>query len=214
MGALRDEVRFGPTGKESAMTGTDVPIASAGSPMADLPTGLRLARRALVAGATLLLTAGTATALATPAIAATKMVTLQSLGHPTVTAKCKGGSYRVATPGSPMTTISGKKWTSGFALTGTNCNTLFSWSLKNGYSTFKATIGLDAANSGPLAVQFRSTNAPIKFTVGGKTVSQLKVGTPGAQVQVPLRGVRQLVIVLPNSGSDAGILDVTSNVLS
>ena len=151
--------------------------------------------------------------LGSPAIAATKPATLQALGKPTVTAKCKGGSYRAATASSPMTTISGKKWTSGFALTGTNCNTLFSWNLKKGYSSFTAAIELDAANSGPLMVQFRAGNVPIKFAAGGKTVSQLKVGSQGAQLQVPVRGISQLVIVLPNAGSDAGILDVTSNGL-
>ena len=147
------------------------------------------------------------------ALGTTKAANLQSLGEPSVTAKCTGGSYRAATPTSPMTTISGKKWTSGFSLIGTNCGTSFTWGLNNAYSTLTATLELDAANSGPLPVQFSSGNAPIKFQVGGKTVSQLTV-SGSSTVQVPLRGLSQLSIVLPNPGSDAGILDVTMNSLS
>jgi hypothetical protein len=147
------------------------------------------------------------------ALGATKAANLQSLGAPTVTAKCNGGSYRAATQTSPMTTISGKKWTSGFSLIGTNCNTSFTWGLNNAYSTLTATLALDAANSGPLPVQFRSGNAPIKFQVGGKTVSQLIV-SGSSSVQVPVSGLSQLSIVMPNPGSDAGILDVTTNSLS
>jgi hypothetical protein len=74
-------------------------------------------------------------------------------------------------------------------------------------------LALDAANSGPLPVQFRSGNAPIKFQVGGKTVSQLIV-SGSSSVQVPVSGLSQLSIVMPNPGSDAGILDVTTNSLS
>jgi hypothetical protein len=210
MRTLDNEVRVGTTRSNSGATGAD---ALADSRLAKSATRSRLGGRALVTGAVLLFTAGTATALAGPAVAATKTATLQSLGKPTVTANCKGGSYRTASASSPMTTISGKKWTSGFALTGTNCNTLFSWSLKNGYSNFKAEIQLDAANSGPLLVQFRSGNTPVKFTAGGKAVYQLKVGPQGAQIQLPARGISRLVIALPNAGSDAGILDVTSNSL-
>jgi hypothetical protein len=147
------------------------------------------------------------------ALGTTKAANLQSLGEPSVTAKCTGGSYRAATPSSPMTTISGKKWTSGFSLIGTNCDTSFSWGLNNAYSTLTATLALDQANSGPLQVQFRTGNAPIKFQAGGKTVSQLEV-TGSSSVQVPVRGLQQLSIVLPNPGSDAGILDVTTNSLS
>jgi hypothetical protein len=142
-----------------------------------------------------------------------KPANLQSLGKPAITAKCSGGSYRPATPASPMTTITGKKWTSGFSLVGTNCNTFFTWRLNTSYSSLRATVALDAANSGPLVVQFRSGNVPIKFQSGGKTVSQLKV-TGSSAVQLNLRGLRQLSIVLPNAGSDAGILDVTTNSLA
>jgi hypothetical protein len=56
-------------------------------------------------------------------------------------------------------------------------------------------------------------NSPIKFQLGGKTVSQLEV-TGSSSVQVRVRGLEQLSIVLPNPGSDAGILDVTTNSLS
>ena len=147
------------------------------------------------------------------ALGTTKAADLQSLGEPSVTAKCSGGSYRAATPSSPMTTISGKKWTSGFSLIGTNCDTSFTWGLNNASSTLTATLALDQANSGPLRVQFRTGNSPVKFQVGGKTVSQLEV-TGSSSVQVPVRGLQQLSIVLPNPGSDAGILDVTTNSLS
>jgi hypothetical protein len=174
--------------------------------------GVRSHRRAVGAGALLLFTAGTAAALASPALATTKPTNLQSISKPGITATCKGGSYRQATAASPMTTISGKKWTSGFALVGTNCNTYFTWRLNGSYSTLKAAVALDAANSGPLLVQFRSGNVPVKFQAGGKTVSQLKLST-GSSVQVTVRNIRQLSIVLPNPGSDAGILDVTSNTL-
>jgi hypothetical protein len=98
-------------------------------------------------------------------------------------------------------------------LTGTNCDTSFTWQLNYSYSKLKATVALDQANSGPLKVQFRSGDAPIKFQVGGKTVSQLEV-TASSSVQVPVQGVGQLSIVLPNAGSDAGILAVTANSLS
>jgi hypothetical protein len=74
-------------------------------------------------------------------------------------------------------------------------------------------LTLPQANSGPLKVQFRSGDTPIRFGVGGKTVSQLEV-TGSSSVQVPVQGVGQLSIVLPNGGSDAGILDVTANSLS
>jgi hypothetical protein len=147
------------------------------------------------------------------ALGTTKAADLQSLGEPVVTAKCSGGSYRAATPTSPMTTISGQKWTSGFSLIGANCDTSFTWQLNYNYSTLRATLALDQANSGPLQVQFRSGNVPIKFQVGGKTVSELKV-TGNSPVQVPVSGLGQLSIVLPNPGSDAGILDVTSNSLA
>ncbi|HTT89853.1 MAG TPA: hypothetical protein VMF65_09895 [Acidimicrobiales bacterium] len=152
-------------------------------------------------------------AAASPAAGTAKPVTLQSLGKPTITAKCSGGQYRPATPNSPMTTIRGKKWTSGFSLIGTNCDTSFTWRLNTSYSTLVATLALDAANSGPLSVQFRSGNVPIRFQSGGKTVSQLKV-TASSSVQINLRGLRQLSIVLPNPGSDAGILDVTTSRLA
>ncbi|HXW82483.1 MAG TPA: hypothetical protein VEJ84_23495, partial [Acidimicrobiales bacterium] len=148
-----------------------------------------------------------------PALAATKPTNLQSIGKPAITASCKGGSYRLATAASPMTTISGKKWTSGFALVGTNCNTFFTWRLNSSFSTFKATVALDASNSGPILVQFRSGNVPVKFVAGGKTVSQLKVSA-SSPIQLSVRSLRQLSIVLPNPGSDAGILDVTANSLS
>ena len=148
------------------------------------------------------------------ALGAPKAADLQSLGEPRASAKCNNnGSYREATPTSPMTTISGQKWTSGFSLIGTNCDTSFTWQLNYSYSKLKATVALDQANSGPLKVQFRSGDAPIKFQVGGKTVSQLEV-TGSSSVQVPVQGVGQLSIVLPNAGSDAGILDVTANSLS
>jgi hypothetical protein len=175
--------------------------------------GTRSTRRALAAGALLLFSAGATTALTGAASAAAKPSTLQSLGKPTVTANCKGGSYRQATAASPMTTISGKKWTSGFSLTGTNCNTYFTWRLNSNYSTLKAAVELDASDSGPLTLQFRSGSTPVKFQAGGKTVSQLKVSKQSS-VQVTVRGLRQVSIVLPNPGSDAGILDVTSNSLS
>ncbi len=61
------------------------------------------------------------------ALGTTKAANLQSIGEPSVSAKCSGGSYRAATPTSPMTTISGQKWTSGFSLIGTNCDTSFTW---------------------------------------------------------------------------------------
>jgi hypothetical protein len=148
------------------------------------------------------------------ALGTAKAADLQSLGEPRVTAKCNNnGSYREATPTSPMTTISGQKWTSGFSLIGINCDTYFTWQLNYSYSTLKATMALDAADSGPLAVEFRSGNTPIKFQAGGKTVSRLKV-TGSTSVQVPVGGVGQLSIVLPNPASDAGILDVTANSLS
>lgn len=173
------------------------------------------AQRAFGASAILLCTLGIGVTLSSPAMAATKPATLQTIGKPTVSANCKGGSYRVATPGSPMTTISGKKWASGISLTGTNCNTSFTWKLKAGYSTLKATVELDAADSGPLQLAFRSGNVPIKFNVNGRSVTAIKVGPQGSvQVQVPVAGLRQLTITLPNSGSDAGILDVTTNSLS
>ena len=73
---------------------------------------------------------------------------------------------------------------------------------------------LDGADSGPLQVEFRSGNAPVKFKVDGRMVSELKVGSQGpVQIEVPVAGVHHLSIVLPNSGSDAGILDVTSSNL-
>ena len=147
------------------------------------------------------------------ALGTTKAADLQSIGEPSVSAKCSGGSYRAATPTSPMTTISGQKWTSGFSLIGTNCDTSFTWGLNNDYSTLRATLALDQANSGPLKVQFRSGKTPIKFRVGGKTVSQLEV-TGSSSVQVPVQRLGQLSVVLPNPGSDAGILDVTANSLS
>ena len=152
-------------------------------------------------------------AATSPPSAAPKPATLQSMGKPSITAKCPGGSYRAATPASPMTTITGKKWTSGFSVIGTNCNTFFTWRLNTSYSTLRATVALDAANSGPMLVQFRSGNVPIKFQAGGKTVSQLKV-TGSSMVQLNVRDLRQLSIVLPNPGSDAGILDVTTNSLT
>lgn len=82
--------------------------------------------------------------------------------------------------------------------------------LNNDYSTLRATLALDQANSGPLKVQFGSRNTPIEFRVGGKTVWQLEV-TGSSSVQVPVQGLGQLSVVLPNPGSDAGILDVTAN---
>ena len=63
------------------------------------------------------------------------------------------------------------------------------------------------------APRVHTGNSPIKFQVGGKTVSQLEV-TGSSSVQVPVRGLQQLSIVLPNPGSDAGILDATTNSLS
>jgi hypothetical protein len=173
------------------------------------------AGRAIAAGAILLCTAGLGTTLANPALAGPKPVTLQGLGKPVVSANCRGGSYRVATKASPMTTISGRKWISGISLTGTDCDTAFTWKLPKGYTALNATFELDGADSGPLNVEFRAGNAPVKFKVNGKTVSQLKVGTQGAvQVGVALGGLSQLSIVLPNPGSDAGILDVTSSRVS
>lgn len=130
-------------------------------------------------------------------------------------ANCKRGSYRVATAASPMTTISGRKWTSGISLTGTNCNTVFTWKLASGYTGLNATFELDGSDSGPRKVELRPGNAPVKFKVNGKMVSRLKIGPRGpVEVAASLKGLRQLSIVLPNAGSDAGILDVTSSQLS
>jgi hypothetical protein len=128
--------------------------ATALTSVSPLRSGVRPpGERCAVAASTLLLLTAGAAALPNPAAASTKPATLQSLGKPTVTAKCKGGSYRPATPSSPMTTISGKKWTSGFALVGTERNTFFTWHLNGSYSALSAAATLDAANSGPLLVQ-------------------------------------------------------------
>jgi hypothetical protein len=54
----------------------------------------------------------------------------------------------------------------------------------------------------------------LKFTANGHNVSAFKAGTSAAHLQVQVRGLQQLTIVLPNGGSDAGILDVTSDALS
>ena len=173
-----------------------------------------LARRALATSAMFLCTSVIVTTLANPAIAATRPISLLSLGKPVVTANCKGGSYHLATPGSPMTTISGQKWTSGISLIGTNCNTAFTWQLKAGYSTLDVRVELDGADSGPLQVEFRSGNIPLKFKVDGRTLSELKVGAQGpVSIEVPVAGLHHLSIVLPNQGSDPGILDVISSQL-
>lgn len=147
-------------------------------------------------------------------MAASKPLSLQSLGKPQITASCKGGSYHTASAATPLTTISGKKWTTGFALWGTNCDTRFTWSVSNRFSEFRATVTLDMSASGPVAVAFQSGNKPLKFTAGSRSVSTFDVGQGSTQLKVPVRGVRQLSVVLPNRGSDAGIVVVTSNALS
>ncbi len=193
------------------MSTAHTPTDPTSTPRAEPAVRKPLARRALTASAMFLCASAIATTLANPAMAATRPISPLSLGKPVVTASCKGGSYHLATPGSPMTTISGQKWTSGIALIGTNCNTAFTWQLKGGYSTLEARVELDAAGSGPLQVEFRSGNAPVKFKVDGRMLSELTVGSQGpVPIDVPVAGVHDLSIVLPNSGSDAGILDVTS----
>ena len=147
-------------------------------------------------------------------MAASKPLSLQSLGKPKITASCNGGSYHVASAATPITTISGKKWTTGFALWGTNCDTRFTWSVGNSFSEFRATVTLDMSGSGPVAVAFQSGSTPLKFTAGNRSVSTFVVGQGSTQLKVPVRGVRQLSVVLPNRGSDAGIVVVTSNTLS
>ncbi len=213
MARTADKVPDGITENEATTGQIESASASTGSMRTKRAVRSQSARSFLAASALLLFTAGTTAALASPAVAAPKPTILQSLGKPTVAAKCKGGSYRPATTAAPMTTVTGKKWTSGFSLIGTNCNTFFTWRLNGSYSSLKAVIALDAANSGPLSVQFASGNVPVKFQAGGKTVSQIKISS-GSSVQVNVRGLRQVSIVLPNPGSDAGILDVTSNTLS
>lgn len=169
------------------------------------------ARHILASAAMSAVTAGLlAVSFATPSLAATKPVSLQSLGKPTVTASCKGGSYRVATSSAPLNTISGQKSTTGFALTGTNCNTAFTWHIGPGHSELNVMAILDQSDSGPVALSFRSGSTALKFAANGKGVSTLKVSGSPAHLEVPLRGVHQLSFVLPNGGSDAGILDVTS----
>jgi len=159
-------------------------------------------------------TAALSVGLASPSMASPKPATLQSLGKPAITAACKGGSYRVASPSAPLMTISGHKYSNGFALTGTNCNTLFTWQIPTGYSTLSATVVLDQSDSGPLAMTFKSGHTALKFTANGHPVSTFKAGTNLAHVQVPVHGLHQVTIVLPNGGSDAGILDVTSSGLA
>ena len=161
------------------MSTVQTPTDPTSTPRAEPAVRKPLARRALTASAMFLCASAIATALANPAMAATRPISLLSLGKPVVTASCKGGSYHLATPGSPMTTISGQKWTSGIALIGTNCNTAFTWQLKGGYSTLEARLELDAADSGPLQVEFRSGNAPLKFKVDGRMLSELTVGSQG-----------------------------------
>jgi hypothetical protein len=169
------------------------------------------ARPILASAALSMLSAGLlAMSFAAPSLAAGKPVSLQSLGKPTVTANCKGGSYRAATASAPLLTISGQKSTTGFALTGTNCNTMFTWHIGPGYSELNVMAILDQSDSGPVGVSFRSVGTALKFTANGHNVSMVKVAGSPAHLEVPLHGVHQLSIVLPNGGSDAGILDVTS----
>lgn len=73
---------------------------------------------------------------------------------------------------------------------------------------------LDQSDSGPVAVSFRSGSTTLKFAANGKGVSTVKVSGGPAHLEVPLYGVHQLSFVLPNGGSDAGILDVTSASLT
>jgi hypothetical protein len=159
-------------------------------------------------------TAALGLALAGPSMAAPKPASLQALGKPTIAASCKGGSYRVATSSTPLMTISGYKSKTGFALTGTNCDTSFTWQIATGYSKVSATVILDQSDSGPLAIAFKSGHNALKFTANGHNVSVFKAGTSAAHLQVQVRGLHQVTIVLPNGGSDAGILDVTSDALA
>jgi hypothetical protein len=159
-------------------------------------------------------TAAFSVALPNPSIAAPKPVTLQSLGKPAITASCKGGSYRVASSSAPLMTISGHKYSTGFALTGTNCNTLFTWRIPTGYSSLSATVILDQSDSGPLAMTFNSGRTALKFTANGHSVPTFKAASSPAHLQVAVHGLHQVSIVLPTGGSDAGILDVTSTALA
>ena len=143
-------------------------------------TGSNALRAQHVLGAVTTLAISTAAlglALASPSMAAPKPASLQALGKPTIAASCKGGSYRVATSSTPLMTISGYKSKTGFALTGTNCDTSFTWQIATGYSKVSATVILDQSDSGPLAVAFKSGHNALKFTANGHNVSVFKAGT-------------------------------------
>jgi len=139
------------------------------------------------------------------------VVELSALGSPTVSATCGGGSYRQATAAAPLNGISTSAAT-GFELTGSNCDTSFTWKLAHNYARFAATVFASRSDSGPVSVAFVGDGRPLPFTVGGAAATSARVSSP-LVVNVETAGVTSLTITLPNSGEDAGVLDVTDATL-
>lgn len=139
-------------------------------------------------------------------------VGLPALGQPTVSAACGGGAYRQATSSAPLNGLNVSAPT-GFELTGSNCNTSFTWALAHKYSRFAARVFLSLSDSGAVSVSFSGDGHPLPFTADGAAVTVVHVSRP-VQVSVETSGVDSFTITLPNNGQDAGILDFTDASLT
>jgi hypothetical protein len=147
-------------------------------------------------------------------LTASATVSLRSLGAPKATARCVGAAYRVASAKQPIYVNGGRRFTSGFELTGASCDTTFTWRLAGRYTRFTADVYLNQADSGPLPLVFKSGSAVIAFSANAKTVKSATVKTSVVRVQVTVSGVQNFSIVMPNGGNDAGLLDFTADLLT
>jgi hypothetical protein len=151
------------------------------------------------------------TGAVSPSASGAAPIDLAALGAPTVSAACGGGSYRQAAAASPLHGIATSAAT-GFELTGSNCDTSFTWKLGRGYARFTATVFPSMSDSGPVSVAFAGDGHPLSFTAGGAAATSVRVSSP-LIVSVETGGVASLTITLPNSGQDAGVLDFTDATL-
>jgi hypothetical protein len=138
---------------------------------------------------------------------------LESLAPPKLTASCKGASFRKATSRDPLVVVSGKRFTSGFQLTGATCTSTFTWALGDRYGILTADLYLDRAGSGPLQVVLHSGTADLPFSANGKSVNKVNLGESMVHIRSAASG-ESFAIILPGRRGDVGSVDVTADHLA
>ena len=158
--------------------------------------------------------APTTTTTTTTAPEPAAATSLQALGAPAVTAACAGATYTAATPTTPLTTQGNRKFTAGMKLSAGPCTTTFTWHLSGAYASWTSFPLPDITTTGSLPLAFTSGSTPLAFSANGNNVNQVVVGPTGVNISVNMTGVQNFSIVVPNTASETGILDITQEKLT